>query len=280
LKTLLSSKAANSYRIIAVTRSIKSKSAQALASRGITLVEGDLDHVGAIFEKTGPVWGVFSVQVASHGTNQEEIQGKAIIDAAISSGVSHFVYASGDRGGPIRSPEDPTVVANLAAKFNIEKHLEKSAPLTGMSYTILRPVTFLENLSTDRHGLGFARLWEQIGSDKPLQVVSTRDVGWFGAQALMNPDEWKGKAISLAGDALTQSEANVIFKEVMGKDMPIAPCLVGTALKYIMKEEVGVTFQWLAEAGWNADVEQCRSIYPEMQDFRSWLKQSSDFVKK
>lgn len=88
---------AKDFTIVAVTRSMKSRSAQSLASHSnISIVEGDLDDVAAIFEKMtniGPVWGVFSVQIAAPGTNTEEKQGRSLVDAAIVNGVCHFVYS-------------------------------------------------------------------------------------------------------------------------------------------------------------------------------------------
>ncbi|OCL09862.1 putative NmrA-like family domain-containing protein 1 [Glonium stellatum] len=252
IQAIRASEMASAFNIVAVTRSIASKSAQALASHpNVFLVEGDLDDPAAIFKQIGPVWGVFSVQIASPGSNQEELQGKALVDASIANGVSHFVYTSGDRGGPIKSPNNPTAVGNFVAKYNVEKHLEKEAAASahGMTYTILRPVTFFENLSLDRHGLGFARLWEQIG-DKKLQLVSTKDIGWFAAQAFFHPDKFQNAALSLAGDELTQREGAVIFNEIVGKEMPMAPCLVGSALKFFMKEALGTMFQWFKDEGY------------------------------
>lgn len=147
-----------------------------------------------------------------------------------------------------------------------------------MTYTILRPVTFFENLSTDRHGLGFARMWEQIGTKK-LQLVSTKDIGCFAAQAFANPSQYRNVAQSIAGDELTQPEAAIIFREVVGKDMPLAPCVIGSALKFIIKE-LGPMFRWFEEVGYGADVEECRRLNPGMQDFRAWLVESSEFLKK
>jgi nucleoside-diphosphate-sugar epimerase len=282
IRALCASPFASTFKIIAVTRSKASKSAQSLASQpNISLVEGDLDNPNAIFEQTGPVWGVFSVQVASPGSDTEETRGKALVDASVIHGVSHFVYTSGDRGGPVRSPTNPTVVSNFIAKYNVEKHLEKEAAASahGMTYTILRPVTFFENQVPGRHGQGFARMWEQLGTKK-LQFVSIEDIGWFGAQALQYPDQYRNTAFSLAGDELTQPEAAVIFKSVVGVEMPIAPCLVGTALKFFMKEALGTMFQWFKEVGYGADVEECRRLHPEMQDYRTWLKENSEFVKR
>ncbi|MCJ1431287.1 hypothetical protein MMC27_000638 [Xylographa pallens] len=278
IAALLAAQSSQPMHIIGVTRSKASRGAQSLAQKpNVSLVEGDLDDPTAIFQQTGPVWGVFSVQL---NTDAEERQGKALIDAAAAHGVGHFVYTSGDRGGPIKSPIDPTTVKNFAAKYNIEKHLEKQAAMSahGMTYTILRPVTFFDNLTPDIHGKGFARMWQQVGPKK-LQMVATKDIGWFGADAFLRPEENRNRAWTLAGDELTQEEADVIFKEVMGTSMGIAPCVVGKGLKFAMKDTLGAMFQWFKDVGYGADVGECRRVHPEMQDYRAWLLESSPYVK-
>ncbi|KAK1762993.1 hypothetical protein QBC33DRAFT_573726 [Phialemonium atrogriseum] len=131
----------------------------------MSVVTRDMADPEAIFSRmpasATPVWGVYSVQVNS---DSEEAQGKALVNAAAAHGTRHFVYSSGDRGGPERSATDPTNVRNFAAKFRIEKHLEavSAASPQKMTYTILRPVTFFENLVNDVHGRGFACMWEQM----------------------------------------------------------------------------------------------------------------------
>lgn len=267
------------FQIIAVTRSIASKSAQALVSKpNVSLVEGDLDNPAAIFQQLGPVWGVFSVQVSSPHSSAEEIQGTALIGAAIAHGVKHIVYTSGDRGGPERSPDDPTPVKSFIAKYNIEKYLEKHAAISphAMTYTTLRAVTFYENQSLDIHGKGFARMWEQIGAKK-LQMISTRDIGWFTANAFLHPEENRNVALSIAGDELTQREAAVIFKEVLGTSMPIAPCLIGSAVKAVHRETLGDMFGWFKDVGYGADVS---GLIQKYRNYRTWLRESSGFVKK
>lgn len=274
--------------IVALTRSKTSKSAQSLASHpNITVVEGDFSNPRHIFEQISqPLDGVFSVQINSP---HEEEQGKALVTAAAQAGVRHIVYASCDRGGPIASDTDPTYVKNFAAKFAIEKHiLSTTAAVKArggkMTYTFLRPVTFFDNLTADIHGHGFARFWEQVGHTKRTQMVSVRDVGWFGAQGLLyGADEssvYHDGAISLAGDELTQPEGNKIFKEVIGKDMAMAPCLVGSALKMAMSTTIGDMFRWIGDVGYAASIKECQALNPEMQDFRAWLVESSAFRHK
>jgi hypothetical protein len=83
------------------------------------------------------------------------------------------------------------------------------------------------------------------------------------------------RAISIAGDELTQAQAAVVFREVVGREMPMAPCLVGTGLKVFKKEALGDMFEWFAEVGYDADVEECARVKgARMMDFRMWLEQS------
>jgi len=56
-----------------------------------------------------------------------------------------------------------------------------------MSYTILRPVSFMDNVAPDLHGKGFATMWANVVGSKPLQLVSAKDIGVFAAKALMDP---------------------------------------------------------------------------------------------
>ncbi|KAH8885460.1 NAD(P)-binding protein [Thozetella sp. PMI_491] len=266
--------AAGDFNIVAVTRDGASPRAQKLATQfNVAVIKGDTSNPEDLFAQApGPIWGVYSVQVNS---DDEERQGKAMVDAAVAHGVRHFVYSSGDRGGPEKSPHNPTEVKNFAAKHRIEKHLAAQAAASEqkMTYTILRPVTFFENLTNDVHGRGFARMWEQMGAKK-LQFVSTDDIGWFAAQAFLRPEDHTNVALTLAGDELTQDEAGRIFQQVTGLQMPMAPCPVASAVKFILKGTVGDMFRWFEHEGYGGDVNACRAVYPAMKDFRAWLEEN------
>lgn len=275
IENLLASSRAPQFDIVAVTRDTQCPRAQKLSAfPNVRVISGDLTSPDVIFEAAGgPVWGVYSVQINS---DAEESQGKALVDAAVLHGVRHFIYSSGDRGGAERSETNPTNVENFAAKYRIEKHLqrrtaEKSQSPQGMTYTILRPVTFFENLSGDIHGKGFARMWEQLGPKK-LQFVATRDIGWFAAQSFLDLEGYRNKAVTLVGDELTQPEAEAIFRKVVGTSMPMAPCPIASAVKMVLKDTVGDMFKWFKVEGYGGEVETCRRAYPEMQDFEGWLE--------
>jgi uncharacterized protein YbjT (DUF2867 family) len=284
------------HEIIALTRNTDSPAAKKLIakSKSITILAGDLNDCLSIFSKAGgngSIWGVFSMQLPAMGQKNvaedvEEKQGIALIDAALSSGVKHFVYSSVDRGGS-NSINDPTNIPHFVSKHKIELHLiaatkDSEKNTQGMTYTILRPTAFFENLTPDFIGKGFAAMWNNMGST-PLQLVGTKDIGIFAAGAFStldsNPDTYRNKAISLAGDELTQPEASKVFEKVFGKKMPITFGFVASMIQYMMKE-LGTMFQWFVDVGYKADIAENKRLNPGMQDFETWLREESKFNDK
>jgi uncharacterized protein YbjT (DUF2867 family) len=292
VNALLSSPPPYPHEILALTRDTASAAAQALAakSKNITLIPGDLNDCAAIFTKAGgpgSVYGVFSMQLPAMGQKNvpkdiEEKQGIALIDAALAAGVHHFVYSSVDRGGS-NSINDPTNIPHFISKHRIEKHLiaavqaaKNNTPT--MTYTILRPTAFYDNLTPDFIGKGFAAMWRNMGV--PLQLVATRDIGVFAALAFAHPESptYRNSAISLAGDQLTQAQASAVFQKVFGRKMPITFGFVGSLIQSMMKE-LGTMFRWFVDVGYKADIAECRRLNPSMQDFEAWLREGSKFKK-
>ncbi|KAF3925897.1 hypothetical protein ABW20_dc0104817 [Dactylellina cionopaga] len=274
-------KANADFEILALTRDEKSASAQKLLtlSPKIKLTTGNLDQPEDIFKKAKaatklPIWGVFSVQFALG--NNEERQGKDLIDASLNHGVKYFVYSSVDRGGP-KSDDTPTYVPHFASKHNIERHLFEKTSKGEMDWTVLRPVAFFENLVPEFFGKVFTTTWEtKMKKDKKLQLIATSDIGFFATEAFMKPNEYKGKRISLAGDELTYGQFKTIFEQKTGEKLPATFSLITFALNYMVKE-LGYMYKWFDEFGYGADIPSLRKIQPELKDFATWLEKESQF---
>jgi uncharacterized protein YbjT (DUF2867 family) len=275
IEALLASKAP--FQILALTRD--ASKAQSLASKeNVIVIEGDVTNPTSIFEANKPIYGVFCVTVPGK-EGAEEAQAKPLIDESVKNGVEQFVFSSLDRGGPGKSEKNPTNIAHFASKHRIEEYLkEKSGNGSKMSYTILRPVAFMDNLNpTSFFGKGFASLWAGLG-DKPLQLISVRDTGLFGARAFTDPS-FRGRAIGLAGDELTLAQGKKVFKDTMGYDLPETFGFVGAGIKFMVKE-VGTMFNWFRDEGYAVNIPELRKEEPRLQDFSKWLKESSKFTKQ
>lgn len=282
----LLSKSAQPFHIYALTRDAKSESAQSLASKpNVLIIESDLDDAEAIFKHfKQPPWGVFSVQLPLPNAKSEETQGKALTKAAVDAGVKHLVYTSADRGGDDRSEWDATPVPHFASKFRIEIDIQDKAKTSkqGMTWTILRPVAFMENLTPDFLGKGFLAMWSLNGMKRSLQLISTEDVGKIAADALINAEseEYRNKSLSIAGDEISPEEAGRIFKHEIGTGIPKTYVFVGRLLKIVLRDQLGIMFNWFRSQGFDVDVKAIRARYPETMDFGTWLRRSSKFRKQ
>jgi uncharacterized protein YbjT (DUF2867 family) len=158
-------------------------------------------------------YGVFLVTVP--GANEKR-RALPFIDAAILAGVQHFIFTSVDRGGHIRSETDSIIVPHFGTKMDIEKHLRTAAEINmKMKWTILRPTSFMDNLSPGFIWKTAATMFKQMGSTR-ISLISAKDIGRVAALAFEKPEIYAGRALTLTGDLLTFEEMNRIFKEEMG----------------------------------------------------------------
>lgn len=270
-------------RILALTRDKTTARAKALeeAHKGVLeLVQGDAATPKPIFEAIpkGSVNALFSV--TTPGKIPEEQQAIPLIDTAVEHGVSHIVFSSVERGGDERSWTNPTDVPHFEAKMNIEVHLRDKAAKEGgkLTYTILRPVAFLDNLSPGFFGKVMPAMMEAtMAPDKKLQMVSVHDIGLFAAAALVDPSRWPNKAIGLAGDELTLGEIRETYKKVTGGDLPQTFWLLARGV--LMIKDVGNMFRWFQSEGYAADIAARKREIPT-QDFETFLRESGKFSVK
>ncbi|OZJ01497.1 hypothetical protein BZG36_05612, partial [Bifiguratus adelaidae] len=261
IKALLAeAKEADNIQVIALTRNVDSPSAKSLASlaNNVSLVQGNLDQAGDIFARIPSVDAVFSVQSGAAAVKgAEEAQGKALIDEAIKHGIKHFVYTSVDRHGD-DSDTDSTNIPHFISKHAIEQHLIEASRATNMTWTILRPTAFMDNLTPDFAGKIFPTAWKiGLKPTTPLQLIATKDIGTFAALALLYPEEYKERKISLAGDALTFEQANTIFEKTFRKPIPVTYGFIASILLWLVKD-LGLMFKWFDQIGYDASVDELR----------------------
>lgn len=276
LDALVSSSA--DFTILAVTRNPDGPSAQKLLSKSknVKLVKGDLNDVPAIFAAAKAVnpniWGVYSVQLSQGVAGDVEIaQGKAMVDEALKHSVKQFVYSSVDRGGDKISYDTPTDIPHFMTKYQIEHHLVDATKGTDMRYAIIRPVAFMDNLSKGMISRVFiSALRTAMPTNKPLQYVDIRDIGHFVAQAFLHPEQWRDRALSVAGDDLTVAQIDAVFREKAGVPGPDTYSLFGYALRAAVSE-MRIMINFFATKGYGADIEALRREHPGLRSMGDWV---------
>ncbi|GKT44339.1 NmrA-like family domain-containing protein [Colletotrichum spaethianum] len=268
--------------ILALTRNPDSAKVQSLIdfakTKGVTVtpVQGDLkDSQTQVFQAHPRIDTAFIVTTIGN----EDVIGKAWVDAAIDANAAQIVLTSVDRGGDDKSWENPTDVPHFLQKHAIEVHLRDRADELKkdgrqLRWTILRPTAFLDNTNPGMFGKMFAAMWSTLPADRSLQLVSVRDIGLFAAKAIGNPEKWDRRAVSLAGEDVTYAKAREVFKKVVGSDMPQTYTIFGQGMLWAIAD-VGKMFEFFKREGYGADIQALRKEEPRLQDFEAWLKESS-----
>lgn len=260
----------------AITRDAVGASAKRLSSTwpGINLVVGDLNKPDELFQHLGSSLlsqtAVFLAQ--AHGPT-ELSDAKGFIDAAFSHGAAYFVYSSVDRGGRELSDSDPSYCKTFSDKFYIEKHLKEvvASKKKKMDYTIIRPVWFADNAHWGFPGKLCMTGWRDWMKGKRLQVVTTRDIGRWGAEALVRPDRTgiRNEALSIASDELSFQEIDLIFKKKTGKGVPVT---IGwaTSLAIWLVKDLNTMFSFISERDYGADLPWLKEQL-EPTTFAEWV---------
>lgn len=234
------------YRVRALTRNPAAEPARVLASLGAEVIRGDFDDPSSLEAALKGVWGVFSVQNTwEAGVEREEEQGKRFAELARKAGVEHFVYTS------VGSADRKTGIPHFDNKARIE---ETVRGLDFPSYTIVRPVFFMENWSSPwfKPGLDQGKLMIALKPDTVLQMIAVEDIGKYGLLAFEKYREMKGREIDIAGDQHTMPEVAEILGRAMGRKVVFTPVPIEEVRK--SSEDYAIMLEWFDRVGYDADI--------------------------
>jgi uncharacterized protein YbjT (DUF2867 family) len=230
-------------RLRAMTRKPDSEAAGRVRALGIDVVAGDLDDETSLKSAVAGAWGVFAVQNTwEAGVEAEEVQGKRIASVAKAAGVQHFVYSS------VGSADRRTGIPHFDNKFRVEEHVRG---LKFPSFVILRPVFFMENLVGPAF-LNGGTLYAGMPPTTPLQMIAVDDIGFYGAAAFTQADRLNGRAIDLAGDTRTMSDAARILGQAMGREVPFIEVPIADVRKH--SDDLAIMLEWFVRVGYDADI--------------------------
>jgi uncharacterized protein YbjT (DUF2867 family) len=245
----------------ALTRDTSSPKARALVGKGMELVQGDMEDQATLTRALDGAYGVYGVQTFyPDGVDSEIRQGINLIDAAKRSRISHFVYSS------VGGADQHTGIPHFDSKFRIEEHLRG----TGMRYTILRPVFFMENWLGMRQSIENGEIALPLDPETRLQMIAVDDIGGVVAAAFERAGKWQGRAFELAGDELSMSGLAQAFSRTLGRDVHYRQ-VPWDDFERQAGHELAIMYRWFQDVGYHADISAVRQEYPKLTSFDRWL---------
>ena len=247
------------FKVRALARDPNSNQARQLTGHGEKVLRGNLDDPDSLMRAMDGAHGVFSVH--PYSANEIE-QGAAVIEVAKRQGVSHLVYSS------VAAADEETGIPHFESKIKVEEHLRSS----GLPYTIVRPVFFMENW---HRGFGASirngQLQQPLSPTTNLQMVAVDDIGAFAALAFEHPGKWKNRTFSLAGDELSMQQIADAFSRVTARDVKYVQ-VSWDRFEKNMGRELTVMYHWFEEKGFHVNIDQVRREYPLTHTFDRWLE--------
>lgn len=254
------------HKVRGMTRNADSLAAEKLRLRGVEAVAGDfIDHDSLVRAASG-VDTIFTMTTPfEQGVEVETAQGIAITNAAREAGVGHLIYSS------VANADKATGIPHFDSKYEVEKHIASS----GVPYTIIAPVYFMENLTTPWSvpGLRQGKLALALPADQPLQQIAVQNIGAFAAAIVERRESVFGHRYDIAGDELSGEVSAAILSEVTGRNIQYES-FPPDALR-AQSEDMALMFEWLNDTGYSADIAGLHRDFPEVTllDFATWIGQ-------
>ncbi len=257
---------ARGHSIRALTRKPESPAAAALAERGVTIVTGDFDDQGSLERAARGVDTVFAMATPlERGEKTETREGINIVRAAATVGVGHLVYSS------VAGADQATGIPHFDSKFEVEKEVRRS----GVPFTIVAPVFFMENFLADYMAAGLAQgsISMAVPASRRLQQIAVADIAQFTALVIERSESFLGKRIDIASDELTMTTAAATISEISGRHIEYTALPVDSVRQF--NEDLARMYDWFDRVGYDADVVGLRWLYPEVDwhSFSSWARE-------
>jgi uncharacterized protein YbjT (DUF2867 family) len=241
-----------------------------LESKGVTPIQfkyGDINSAEEALRASDAqyVYIITDFMNAAGKNMQNEINhGKIIIDAIKKvGGVEHVIFQSvGD------ADKCPDTIEHFKSKLAIEKYLAQSE----LSYSILRPVAFLENFDdpASYNGLtkGYVKgLWP---AEIKLKMVACVDIANAACKIFQHPKSYKNLILDCASCEVNGKDLSDALSEVSGVPCQYAEALPRFVMRWFMKD-LHYMVQWFISDGYSASIDEFKVFVPNALGAKEWF---------
>jgi uncharacterized protein YbjT (DUF2867 family) len=256
----------------AVTRKIdlERPSLSRLHNSGVELVEADLDDLpslNAAFEGVSAVYCHATAPDSAKPNPKEIARAERVAQAAKQANVNHFVYNSA--GGVDRNSGIP----HIEQKYKVEQVLKQA----NLPTTMLRACLFMEEFwkQYTRPPILKGTFPFAVQPDRPLHLITTKDMGRVAAHVMKHRSQYVGQAIELAGDVLTPQQMAEAFSRAQGSRV-VYKAIPPWIFLLLFRKSLFDLIQWYRKQGYQADVPALREEFPGLlTSFDEFLKETN-----
>jgi uncharacterized protein YbjT (DUF2867 family) len=254
----------------AITRKIdlKRPSLSKLSDAGVELFEANLDDEDSLTAAFAGISAVYCHATSADSAKPDPLEierAYRVAQAAKKANIKHFVYNSA--GGADRN----SGISHIEQKYKVEQILKQAVPTT-----MLRACLFMEEFwkKYTRPSILKGVFQFSIQPDKPLHLITTKDMGCVAAYVMKHPSKYIGKEIELAGDMLTPQHMAEAFSKAQGRQV-VYKEIPAWIFLLLLRRELFALIVWYRTKGYQADVKHLRE-----EEFPGLLTTFTQFLEE
>ncbi len=275
------------FLVRALVRDPQSRSAQALADRGVELAEGDFDAPVSLAGAVTGVQSVFSVQLPppAHDPDLEVRTGRYLVEAASAAGVETFVHTS------VARADDQETFSGWDAGLWSKTYWDSKSAVNELvrnagfrHWTILKPAFMMDNFIMPKAQWMFPSLAQgeihtAMDEQTRLDLIAAQDVGRFAAAAFADPARFHQQEIALAAESLTMAEVAQVVARISGKRVSAHFLSEPEMLATGANPGLVSSQRWANVEGYAVDIPAAASWGLRLTTLEDWLKAHADRLK-
>jgi uncharacterized protein YbjT (DUF2867 family) len=247
--------ASGEFKVRGITRDSKSEKAQALAKKGVEVVEGNVVEPASLKQALTGAYGFFAVTDAwnqEQAKKGEDVIGKSLVDVAKEAKVTHYIWST----LPNAEQESKGKYKNIPHFTNKEKVDEYIKKEGGFPYVtfVLAPFYFQNWGTFFQHKVnsdGSVSYNLPVKEDWHLIHGDIDDIGAIVTNAFKNPKDWGNRDYIGFGHKATWREVFQTFEKNWGVKVTLntVPQETWDKLPFPGAEELREMFEFFEEYG-------------------------------
>jgi uncharacterized protein YbjT (DUF2867 family) len=282
------------FAVRALTRNPKSDRAAELARLGAEVVEAHLDHPESLKRAFQGAHGAYCVtNFWEHFSPAKEMaQAANMAKAAAERGVTHVIWSTLEdtrRWVPLNDDRMPTLMTEYKVPhFDAKGEANHLFADHGAPTTFLLTSFYWDNLISfgmgPKKGADGTLVLTLPMGDKKLPGIAAEDIGKCAYGIFKQGRSYIGRTVGIAGEHLTGTAMAAALARALGREViynPVTPAAYRD-FGFPGAEDLGNMFQFKQEfeaAFCGArDLDESRSLNPELQTFDAWLARNKDRI--
>lgn len=249
------------HTVRALTRKAGTDAAKELSGLGAQIVEGSIEDTSSLTKAAVGVDAIFGVTTPfEEGMDAEVRQGRSLVDAAKSAGVSLVLNSVAFAWAKTRIP-------HFESKWKVEEYLGTQ----GIRHTIIGPCYFMDNAIAP-WSLPAIRdkgvVANPASPDLPQPMVAVEDIAQADVLAIEQPDRFNGKRIDVASDVVTGEQITQFLSEATGKQLKYMEVPKAS----VEDEDLRLMYEWYEHSRPTVNLAGLRREMPEIRwtSYREW----------